>query len=30
MAEGYVTEKMIETVMPPKNCEDSLIIICGP
>ncbi len=26
---GRITQKMIENMMPPKNQEDSLIIICG-
>jgi len=30
LADGHVTPKMIEAIMPPKNDPDSLIIICGP
>jgi len=26
---GRITPKMIESFMPPKNQDDSLIIICG-
>ena len=26
---GHITEKMIEEMMPPKNRDDSLILICG-
>jgi NAD(P)H-flavin reductase len=26
---GRITERMIENFMPPKNRDDSLIIICG-
>jgi len=29
LAEGYITEKMIESFMPPDS-DESLIIICGP
>jgi len=28
-ATGRITEKMIECMMPPKNQEDSIILICG-
>ena len=30
MADGDVNEKMIEHIMPPKNAENSIIIVCGP
>jgi NAD(P)H-flavin reductase len=30
MADGHVSSKMIEEFMPPKNEEDTLIIVCGP
>jgi hypothetical protein len=30
MADGNVTAKMIEAIMPPKDDPESLIIICGP
>ena len=30
MADGHVTEAMIEHIMPPKDDPDSLTIVCGP
>jgi cobalamin biosynthesis Co2+ chelatase CbiK len=28
-ATGRITAKMIENMMPPKNQDDSIILICG-
>ena len=30
MADGDVTQDMIEHIMPPANDPNSLIIVCGP
>ena len=30
LADGKVNAKMIESLMPPKNEEDTIIIVCGP
>jgi NAD(P)H-flavin reductase len=28
--EGHVTQKMIEALMPPLDCPESGVIVCGP